>query len=325
MPRALILALLSLATVSLTWALPAAAQAQGTGRPLRLVVPYPPGGSVDVVGRVLAQAMTTQSGANVIVDNRPGASGNIGTELVARAAGDGTTVLVQTLPFAVNPSLFRTVPYDPVKDFQPVSVLASSPSLLVVHPSVPAKSLKELIDLAKAQPGRLNYSSAGNGTNLHIPAELMKSLAKIDVVHVPYAGGGPAMTSVLSGEVQMSFPNIVPAVPQVQANAIRAIAVTGTSRSKILPDVPTMAEAGLTGYDFSTWWVIMAPASTPAATVASLNQQVTQAMRSPAVVERMNKEGAEVVAAKPDETGAFVRAEVSKWAEVIKAAGIKLD
>lgn len=316
--RSLVLALLSLAVT-----LPAVAQ--GTGRPIRIIVPYPPGGSVDVVARVLAQAMTAQSGANVIVDNRPGASGNIGTELAARAPGDGTTVLAQTLPFAVNPSLFRTVPYDPVKDFQPVTVLASSPSLLVVHPSVPAKSLKELLDLAKAQPGRLNYSSAGNGTNLHIPAELMKSLGKVNIVHVPYQGGGPAMTAVLSGEVQISFPNIVPAVPQVQANAIRPIAVTGTTRSKILPDVPTMAEAGLPGYDFSTWWVIMAPASTPAATVAALNQQVTQAMRSAPVVERMNKEGAEVVAGKPEEAGAFIRSEVTKWAEVIKAAGIKLD
>ncbi len=313
--RSLVLALLSFAI-----ALPAAAQ---SGRPIRIVVPYPPGGSVDVVARVLAQAMT--GGANIIVDNRPGASGNIGTELVARAAGDGTTLLAQTLPFAVNPSLFRTVPYDPVKDFQPVSVLASSPSLLVVHPSVPAKTLKELTDLARAQPGKLNYSSAGNGTNLHIPAELMKSLAKIDIVHVPYQGGGPAMTAVLSGEVQISFPNIVPAVPQVQANAIRPIAVTGAKRSSSLPAVPTMAEAGLAGYDFSTWWVIMAPASTPAATVASLNQQVTQAMRSAPVVERMNKEGAEIVASTPEEAGAFVRTEVAKWADVIKAAGIKID
>ena len=315
--RSLVLSLLSFAL-----ALPAAAQ---TGRPVRIVVPYPPGGSVDVVARVLAQAMTAAAGANVIVDNRPGASGNIGTELVARAAGDGTTILAQTLPFAVNPSLFRTVPYDPVKDFQPISVLASSPSILVVHPSVPAKSLKELTDLARTQPGKLNYSSAGNGTNLHIPAELMKSLARIDIVHVPYQGGGPAMTAVLSGEVQISFPNIVPAVPQIHANAIRPIAVTGTQRSSSLPDVPTMTEAGLPGYDFTTWWVIMAPGSTPAAMVASLNQQVTQAMRSVPVVERMNKEGAEVVASKPEETGAFIRSEVTKWADVIKAAGIKID
>jgi tripartite-type tricarboxylate transporter receptor subunit TctC len=315
--RSLVLSLLSFAL-----ALPAAAQ---TGRPVRIVVPYPPGGSVDVVARVLAQAMTAAAGANVIVDNRPGASGNIGTELVARAAGDGTTILAQTLPFAVNPSLFRTVPYDPVKDFQPISVLASSPSILVVHPSVPAKSLKELTDLARAQPSKLNYSSAGNGTNLHIPAELMKSLARIDIVHVPYQGGGPAMTAVLSGEVQISFPNIVPAVPQIHANAIRPIAVTGTQRSSSLPDVPTMTEAGLPGYDFTTWWVIMAPGSTPAAMVASLNQQVTQAMRSVPVVERMNKEGAEVVASKPEETGAFIRSEVTKWADVIKAAGIKID
>jgi len=316
---------LALALLSLVVAQPTAVQAQGSGRPLRIVVPYPPGGSVDVVARVLAQAMTTAGGANIIVDNRPGASGNIGTELVARAAGDGTTILAQTLPFAVNPSLFRTVPYDPVKDFQPVTVLASSPSLLVVHPSVPAKTLKELTDLARAQPGKLNYSSAGNGTNLHIPAELMKSLARIDIVHVPYQGGGPAMTALLSGEVQISFPNIVPAVPQVQSNAIRALAVTGAKRSTSLPDVPTMAEAGLPGYDFSTWWVIMAPASTPAATVAALNQQVTQAMRSAPVVERMNKEGAEVVANQPAEASAFVRAEVTKWADVIKAAGIKVD
>ncbi|MBM3539972.1 MAG: tripartite tricarboxylate transporter substrate binding protein [Alphaproteobacteria bacterium] len=315
--RSLVLALLSLVL-----AVPAAAQ---SGRPVRIINPYPPGGSVDVVARVLAQAMTAASGANVIVDNRPGASGNIATELVARAAGDGTTLLAQTLPFVVNPSLFRTVPYDPVRDFQPVSLLGSSPSILVVHPSVPVKSLKELLDVARAQPGKLNYSSAGNGTNLHIPAELMKTLAKVDVVHVPYQGGGPAMTAVLSGEVQLSFLNIVPAVPQIQANAIRPIALTGAARSSSLPDVPTMAEAGLPGYEFSTWWAIFAPASTPPATVAALNQQIVQAMRSREVTERMSKEGAEVIAGSPEQLGGFIRSEVTKWAEVIKAAGIKVD
>ena len=315
--RSLVLALLSLVL-----AVPAAAQ---SGRPVRIINPYPPGGSVDVVARVLAQAMTAASGANVIVDNRPGASGNIATELVARAAGDGTTLLAQTLPFVVNPSLFRTVPYDPVRDFQPVSLLGSSPSILVVHPSVPVKSLKELLDVARAQPGKLNYSSAGNGTNLHIPAELMKTLAKVDVVHVPYQGGGPAMTAVLSGEVQLSFLNIVPAVPQIQANAIRPIALTGAARSSSLPDVPTMAEAGLPGYEFSTWWAIFAPASTPPATVAALNQQIVQAMRSREVTERMSKEGAEVIAGSPEQLGGFIRSEVTKWAEVIKATGIKVD
>jgi tripartite-type tricarboxylate transporter receptor subunit TctC len=217
------------------------------------------------------------------------------------------------------------VPYDPVRDFQPVSLLGSSPSILVVHPSVPVKSLKELLDLARAQPGRLNYSSAGNGTNLHIPAELMKTLAKVDVVHVPYQGGGPAMTAVLSGEVQISFLNIVPAVPQIQANAIRPIAVTSTARSSSLPDVPTMGEAGVPGYEFSTWWAILVPASTPPATVAALNRQIVQAMRSREVTERMTKEGAEVVAGSPEQLGSFIRTEVTKWAEVIKAAGIKVD
>jgi tripartite-type tricarboxylate transporter receptor subunit TctC len=301
------------------------AHAQQGGKPLRMIIPFPPGGSLDVVGRLLGHKITEMSGRNVIVDNRSGASGNIGTELAAKAPPDGATVMLNTLPFVVNPALFGKVPYDPVKDFAPVSLIASGPHLLVVHPTVPAKNLKELLALARAKPGRMNYSSAGNGTNLHIPAELLKSMAKVDIVHVPYKGGGPALTAILGGEVDMSFINLVPVLPHLQSGRLRAIAVTSARRSPTLPDVPTIAEGGLPGYEFTTWWALLAPAGTPGTAVNELNDVVAKAVKSPDFRERMTKEGAEAIGSTPDQLATHIRTEVAKWSKLVRDMNLKAD
>lgn len=302
-----------------------AAHAQQGAKPLRMIIPFPPGGSLDVVGRLLGHKITEMTGRNVIVDNRSGASGNIGTELAAKSAPDGATVMLNTLPFVVNPALFGKAPYDPVKDFAPISLIASGPHLLVVHPTVPAKNLKELLALARAKPGRMNYSSAGNGTNLHIPAELMKNMAKVDIVHVPYKGGGPALTALLGGEVDMSFINLVPVVPHLQSGRLRAIAVTSAKRSASLPNVPTIAESGLPGYEFTTWWALVAPAATPPAIVAELNDVVVKAVKSPDFRERMTKEGAEAIGSTPEQLGNHIRTEVAKWSKLVRDMGLKAD
>jgi tripartite-type tricarboxylate transporter receptor subunit TctC len=303
---------------------PFGAHAQQGGKPIRMIIPFPPGGSLDVVGRLLGQKITELSGRNVIIDNRSGASGNIGTELAARAPADGTNVMLNTLPFVVNPALFGKVPYDPIKDFAPISLIAAGPHLLVVHPTVPAKNMKELLALARAKPGQLNYSSAGNGTNLHIPAELLKSLAKVDIVHVPYKGGGPALTAVLGGEVDMSFINLVPALPHMQAGRLRAIAVTSAKRSPILPDVPSIAEL-VPGYEFTTWWALVAPAGTPAPAIKELNELVVKAVKSPEFRERMTKEGAEAIGNTPEQLAAHLKSEVAKWSKLVRERGLKAD
>ncbi|HEY9445848.1 MAG TPA: tripartite tricarboxylate transporter substrate binding protein [Burkholderiales bacterium] len=302
-----------------------ATHAQSGGKPLRMIIPFPPGGSLDVVGRLLGHKITEISGRTVVVDNRSGASGNIGTELAAKAPPDGATVMLNTLPFVVNPALFGKTPYDPITDFAPVSLVASGPHLLVVHPTVPAKSLDELLALARAKPGRLNYSSAGNGTNLHIPAELLKSLAKANIVHVPYKGGSPALTAILGGEVDMSFINLVPVVPHLQSGRLRAIAVTSAKRSASLPEVPTIAESGIPGYEFTTWWALVAPAATPTAAVAGLNELVVKAVKSPDFRERMVKEGAEAIGSTPEQLATHLRAEVAKWGKLVRERGLKAD
>lgn len=231
-------------------------------KPLRMVMPFPPGGSLDVVARPLSQKMGELMGQQVVVDYRVGASGNIGMENAARAAADGYTMVINTLPLVVNPSMYKKLPYDVVKDFAPVSLLAAAPFVLVVHPSVPAKSVKELIALARSRPGKLNYASAGNGTNLHVAAELFKHLTHTDVVHIPYKGGGPALTAVLGGESDLSFLGVVPASPHVKAGRMRALGITSLKRSSVLKDVPTIAEAGVPGYEFASWYGVLVPAGT---------------------------------------------------------------
>lgn len=304
----------------------AAAQADAFPlRPMRLIVPWPPGGSVDPFARLLNFKLPEFMGQQVVVDYRPGASGNIGMELAARAAPDGYTVVLNSLPLAVNPSLYSKLPYDVTRDFAPVSLLAAAPFVLVVHPSLPATSVKELIALAKASPGKLRYSSAGSGTNLHVAAEFFKSLAGVNLTHVPYKGGGPALASLLSNEAQLSFIGIMVVHGQQGSGKLRPIAVTSAKRSAVMPDLPTVAEAGVPGYEFSAWYGIMIPAAAPRNAVATWNTAIVKALRSPDMAERVAREGAEVIASTPAEFGVYLKAEIVKWAKVVKDNNLKVE
>ena len=294
-------------------------------RPLRIIVPFPPGGSVDEAVRIMGPRLAEVMAQNVIIDNRPGASGNLGTELVARAAADGHTVLATTLPLVVNPSLFARLNYDVLRDFVPVSLLAAAPFVLVVHPSLPPSSVKEFVAYARARPGELNYASAGSGTNLHVAAELFKSVAGLKIVHVPYKGGGPALAAMLGGETHLSFIGVLPAIPNVRSGRLRALGVTGAKRSPGLPEVPTIAEGGLPGYEFSSWYGVLAPRGVPGSRVAALNGHLRNALRSPDMEERFARAGAEIVASTPEEFGRHLRAELAKWAKVVKEAGLKAE
>jgi tripartite-type tricarboxylate transporter receptor subunit TctC len=285
---------------------------------VRVIVPFAPGGSLDVVGRVLFDKMSQLIGQQVVMDFRPGASGNIGTELAARATPDGYTLLLNTLPLVVNPSLYRKLPFDVAKDLAPISLIGSAPFVLVIHPSLPVKSVKELVELAKAQPGKLNYASAGIGTNLHVAAELFKNLTKTDIVHIGYKGGGPALVATLSGETSLSFLSIPAALPHMQAGRLRALATTGARRTPSLPDLPTIAEAGVPGYEFSSWWGVLAPAGTPQAAIATFNDYVVKATRTPEVRKRFSDEGVEIIASSPAEFGAHIKRELARWAKVVK-------
>ncbi len=294
-------------------------------RPVRMIVPFPPGGSVDVVARILGNKLTEVMGQNVVVDNRPGASGNIGTELAARAVADGHTLMITTIPLVVNPSLFSNLPFNVVRDFAPVSLLAAAPFVLVVHPSVPAASVKELIAFARSRPGQLNYASAGSGTNLHVAAELFKNLAKVHIVHVPYKGGGPALAALLGGESHLSFLGVVAVVQHVRTGKMRALGVTADKRSSALAEVPTIAEAGVPGYEFTSWYGVLAPSATPADRVIALNGHLRNALRAPDMAERFAKEGADIIAGYPEEFARHLRTELVKWAKVVKESGLKAE
>jgi tripartite-type tricarboxylate transporter receptor subunit TctC len=261
----------------------------------------------------------------VVSENRPGAGGTIATEAVARAAPDGYTLLANTLPFVTNGFLYSRMPYDAVKDFVPLSVLASSPAMLAVHPSVPVKSVRELVQLAKSRPGALNYASSGPGSNHHIAGELLNYLAKVEIVPIHYKGGGPAAVANLSGEVGINWPNVVQAVPFIKGGRIRGLGVTSAQRSKAVPDVPSIAESGVPGYDFTPWQIMVAPAGTPPAIVAQLNEHLVKAMRSPDIVERLARDGGDVIANSHTEAAKFVLAEIDKWRRVIKERGMKAE
>ena len=294
-------------------------------RPVRLVVPVPPGGSLDVVARIVSPKWGELMGQNVIIDYRPGANTIVGSEHVARAAPDGYTLLINTLPFVVNPSLYPKIPFDAERDFAPVSMLGSSPFVLVVHPSIPAKSVQELVALAKAHPGKLNYSSAGNGSNLHVAAELFKNLTGTNIVHVPYGGGGPALIAILNGEAGVSFLSLVAVTGHVATGRMRALGLTGAQRSKALPQLPTIAEQGVPGYQFGAWFGVYAPAATPAAAIKALNDTIVRALKDANVAERFDKEGAEIVGSSPEALARHVKAELALWAKVVKSAGLRLD
>jgi tripartite-type tricarboxylate transporter receptor subunit TctC len=294
-------------------------------KPIRLIAPFPPGGSVDVVGRMLAVRLTESLGQQVVVDNRSGASGNIGTELVMNAPPDGYTLLINTIPLVVNQYMLARVPYDALKDFAPVMWISSSPSIMTVHPSVPARTVKEFIALARAKPGTLNYSGAGIGTNPHIAGELFSLLAKINIVCVQYKGGGPADLAVMAGEVAASFPNISQAVNYVSQKRLRALGITSTQRSPAMPDLPTIAEAGVPGYEFVTWHAVLAPKGTPQPIVNLLNERLKKILTTPSEAQFYKERGLDVVASTPAELTAHLEAEQKKWGRVIRERGIKAE
>ena len=305
-------------------ALPVAAQ-QYPARPIRLVVGFPAGGPTDIVARLIAPKMSEALGQQVIVDNRGGAGGMIATEQVAKAAPDGYTIIMGTIGgIAVAMSLNPNRGYDTLRDLAPITQSVTVTSILVTHPSVPAKTVKELLALARAKNGRLNYASSGNGTITHLAGELLKYMGKVDITHVPYKGGAPALTALVSGEVDMSYENSLIITPHIRSGKVRGIAVTGAKRSKLLPDLPTIAET-LPGYSASGWYGLLAPAATPKAIIARLNAEAVRALRLPDVVDRLSSQGAEPVGSTPEEFTVFVRGEITKWAELVKAAKMRTD
>ena len=295
-------------------------------KPIRLVCPFPPGGAVDIASRVVAQALTLQLGQPVTVDNRPGAGGNIGAEIVAKSPADGYTLLMATSNIlAINPVLYSKLAFDPLKDFAPVSTIVSIANVLVLHPSVPANSVPEMIALAREQPGKLTYGSSGNGTSMHLAGELFKSMAGVDLVHVPYKGAAASMVDLLAGRVNMVFDSVPSALPNIKAGKLRALAVTGAKHSQFLPELPTIAEAALPGYETAIWFGIVAPAGTPPEIVARLNGELVKAAASAEFRERMARNGFEVVSSTPEQMADSVRSEAAKWGKVVKTLGMRVD
>jgi tripartite-type tricarboxylate transporter receptor subunit TctC len=309
-------------------ALPALAQTYPS-KPIRLVSPFPPGGSVDVVGRLLAAKLSESIGQQMVVDNRSGASGVIGTEVVMNSPPDGYTLLINTIPFVSNQFLMPRAPYDPLRDFVSISLVASSPSFVTVHPSLPVRSIQELIALAKSKPGQLYYSAAGVGTNPHIAGELFNLLADVNIVAVQFKGGGPADTAVIAGEVGVTFGNISQEIGFVKAGRMRALAVTSAKRNPAVPELPTVAEAApegpLRGYEFDTWFVVAAPKGTPRAIVDTLNSHIRKALTAPDQVKFYEERGLTVIASTPEEAAAHLEKEQKKWGRVIKERGIKAE
>ncbi|MEA3153515.1 MAG: hypothetical protein QOK44_1104 [Betaproteobacteria bacterium] len=307
----------------------AAAHAQSAApypvRPIRIVVPQSAGASTDLTARLIGQKLNVVFGQPVIVDNRPGAGSIIGTDLVAKATPDGFTLLVVASSITLNPTLHKNLPFDPVRDLAPITQLSSFPNMLDVHPAVPVKTVKDLIALAKAKPRGINYGSSGTGTGTHLSAELFKYMTGVDMVHVPYKGGGPAVQALLGGQVQLNFATIVSVLPHVRGGKLRAVAVTTAKRSPSAPDVPTIAESGVPGYDHGPWNGFLAPAKTPRTVIARLNEEVARILHTPETRAVFTNEGAEPVGNKPEEFGAIIRDETAKWAKVIRAAGIKAD
>jgi len=293
--------------------------------PVRVIVPFPPGGGVDGAGRLISQKLAEALGRQFVVDNRPGANGMIGSELAARSPRDGYTLMVNGANFVTTPSLYAKVTYDPVKDFTPVGLLALAPNVLVVHPSLPAKSVKELTALARARPGHVNFAGSGSGSTPHLAAELFNTLANVKMVHVPYRGTGPAIVGLMSGEVSVMFMPTTNAVPLVKAGRLRALAVTTQKRVPVMPDLPTVAESGLEGYESSQWYGVLAPGGTPEDVINLLNAHIVKIMHGADMKQRLNEEGVLAVGSTRAEFAAHIKAETAKWAKVIKQSGARID
>jgi tripartite-type tricarboxylate transporter receptor subunit TctC len=310
--------------LSLVLTAPANAQSY-PNKPVRVVVPYPPGGPTDIVARVLFQQVSEATGQQFLVDNRAGAGGNIGAEIVAKSPADGYTLLIGTTAHAINMSLFKNLSYDVQKDFAPVSLLTQGPLVLVAHPQFPANSIKEVIELAKSKSGGLNFASSGNGQSTHLSAELFNTMAGIKMSHVPYKGSAPALTDVMSGQVDVMFDTTLSAMPFVKAGKLKALGLTSPVRSPAAPDVPTIAESGLPGYEVFAWNGVFVPAGTPKAIIQQLNDQIHKAMLLPQVKDKFSAQGFAASWNSPENFGVFVKNEVDKWSRTVKASGATLD
>ena len=307
--------------LAISLGLPAAAQ-NFPNQPIRLISPFPPGGSVDITARLIAEPLGAQLGTRVVIDNRSGASGNIGMEAAARAAPDGYTLVLNTIPLVTNQSLFDKLSWDPVRDFAPIGMVATSPHVLVVPNRVAAANVEELVRLARANPGKLSYASAGVGTTFHLCTEMFKDATGTFILHVPYRGGGPALLDTISGQVDLSFPTLSAALPHVKAGSLRALAVTGVARSPLLPEVRTLREAGLREFQFSQWLALLAPAGTPPEIVGRLNGALRQVLNSVEVREKFQAQAFESLVTSPEEAGAFIAGEVVRFSRLIRTQGI---
>ena len=295
------------------------------GRSIRLVVPYAPGSTTDTLARLLGTKLTAALGQQVVIDNRAGAAGNIGTDIVAKAAADGYTLAVVPGSHAINPSLYAKLPFDPVKDFAPVALIGSAPLLIAAHPAVAASSMRELIALAKAKPGEIRYASGGSGSPSHLSMELLKSMAGIDLVHVPYKGGGSVLTALLSAEVQLTPSGALVLLPLARAGRIRLLATTGAKRLAVLPEVATVAESGVPGYVVTGWWGMLAPAGTPRPVVQKLNAEIGRALQSADLRERLAADGIEAAGGTPDAFAEYLRREISLWSKVVRDSGARAE
>ena len=295
-------------------------------KPIRLVVGFPPGGSVDIIARTVGQKLGENLRQQIVVDNRPGAAGSIAAEITAKSAPDGYTLFMQDIPtHAINASYYKNLPYDPVKDFSTIILVASTPIVLVANPTFPAKSVTELIGLARARPGQINFASGGSGSSTHLPGEMLKIMAGIDLTHVPYKGAPLAMADVVSGQVQLLFSSLPGALPLIKAGKLRAIAVTSTHRSNSAPDIPTVAEAGFPGYEAGQLFGLLAPASTPPQIVGKLNAEILLALRNPEVVQAIAKQGYDPLGGTPAEFDTYLQSEIAKWTKVVRAANLRPD
>ncbi len=295
-------------------------------RPIRIIVPFPAGGTADLLARQIGQTMSEALRQQVVIENRPGAGGNIGADLAAKSKPDGYTLLMGTVStHAINPNLYPKMPYDPVKDFAPVTMVARMPNLLVVHPSVPASNVAELIALAKTRPGALAFASAGNGTTQHLAGELFKKMAGVDMIHVPYKGNAPAVTDLVGGQVQVMFDNIPVSLQQVRAGKLRALAVTGPARSPVLPELPTLAEAGLPGYSITSWFGLYAPSGTSPQIIERLNREANKALATAQIRRRLTDQGIEPAGGTPGQFADFMRAELVKWGKIVRESGARVE
>ncbi len=302
----------------------AAAQAWPS-RPIRYIVPFPPAGATDILARIAADKISGPLGQPVVVENRPGAAGNVGTELVVKAPADGYTILQATVAQSISETLYTNLPFSFGRDLAPVALIARVPNVMIVHPSVPANSVQEFIALAKARPGQINFASSGSGTSIHMSAEMFKMLTGVDMVHIPYKGSGPALADLLGGQVSVMFDNLTSSIGHIRSGKLRALAITTATRYPALPDLPTMQEAGVAGYEASAWFGIVAPKATPMEIVNRLNSEVNKMLALPDVKEKLLQQGAIAAPGTPEQFGAFIQDEIAKWAKVVKASGAKVE